>query len=301
VGGYLHHPALRVRLVMFFLFHKTTRPTGRLLAKALGIRKFGSTVKLEDYRSAGGSLDFLIRWGNAMPVRVNGTELNHPQAISSASNKLRAFRLFSEEGVSIPRFTDSRHEAVQLQAQGHTIFGRTTAGSKGRGIVIYPPGSEIGYHQLYTAFIPNVREYRLHVVGDSVIRTQRKYPERAGAREDAPIKNVEHGFVFKAPQNKLNKSREELAVSAVKALRLDFGAVDMVIDHTNIAYVLEINTAPACSPLTGTAYVTALRDLVLKKSNGGYDLATNFDALRGASARGEIDPRNRAMEAIIGR
>lgn len=281
---------------MFFLFHKTTRPTGRLLAKALGIRRFGSIVKAEH-----GAVDFLIRWGNAMPVRVNGWELNPPRAISSASNKLRAFRAFSEAGVSIPKFTDSRYEAVQLQAQGHTIFGRTATGSKGRGIVIYPPGKEIGYHELYTAFIPNVREYRLHVVGESVIRTQRKYPERAGAVEDAPIKNVEHGFVFKAPRNKLKTSRAELAVSACRALGLDFGAVDMVIDSHDTAYVLEINTAPACSPMTGTAYVTALRELVLEKSNGDYDLATNLEALKGASAHGEVDPNNHIMEAIIGR
>jgi glutathione synthase/RimK-type ligase-like ATP-grasp enzyme len=279
---------------VFFLFHKTTRPTGRLLAKALGIRRFGSVVKAEH-----GIPDFLIRWGNAMPVRVSGPELNPPQAISNASNKLRAFRKFTEAEVSIPRFTDSRYEAIQLQNEGYTIFGRTVTGSKGRGIVIYPPGAEVGHHQLYTAFIPNVREYRLHVVSDSVIRTQRKYPERVGAREDAPIKNVEHGFVFKAPQNKLHKHREDLAINACKALGLDFGAVDMVIDHAGTAYVLEINTAPACSPMTGTAYVTALRELVLEKSNGEYDLATNLEALKGASAHGEIDPRNRVMEAMF--
>lgn len=282
---------------MFFLFHKTTRPTGRLLAKALGIRNFGSVVK------APLRPDFLIRWGNAMPVSLapGAVELNPPRAISNASNKLRAFRLFREAEVSIPLFTDSRYEAVDLQRQGHTIFGRTVSGSKGRGIVIYSPDQEIGHHELYTAYIPNIREYRLHVVGDAVIRTQRKYPEKAGAQADAPIKNVEHGFVFKAPQKKLNPQREELAVQAVKALGLDFGAVDMVIDNTNTAYVLEINTAPACSPMTGTAYVTALRNLVHEKSNGAYDLPTNFDALKGASAAGEVDRNNRVMEAILGR
>lgn len=278
---------------MFFLFHRTTRPTGRLLAKALGIRHFGSVVK------AGTQIDSVIRWGNAVPLHVPGWELNPPRAISSASNKLRAFRLFQEAGVSIPKFTDSRHEAVQLQAEGYTIFGRTSTGSKGRGIVIYKPGEQIGYHELYTAYIPNIREYRLHVVGESVIRTQRKYPEKAGAREDAPIKNVEHGFVFKAPRNKLRPQREELAINACKTLGLDFGAVDMIIDNHDTAYVLEINTAPACSPMTGTAYVTALAALVKEKSNGQYDLPTNFDVLRAASVQGEVDPRNQVMEAIL--
>lgn len=280
---------------MFFLFHKTTRPTGRLLAKALGVRHFGSVIKAHIRP------DFLIRWGNAMPVALapGATELNPPRAISNASNKLRAFRLFREAEVSIPIFTDSRYEAVDLQRQGHTIFGRTTTGSKGRGIVIYPPGKEIGYHELYSVFIPNTREYRLHVVGDSVIRTQRKYPERAGAQEDAPIKNVEHGFVFKAPRNRLRPQREELAIKACKALGLDFGAVDMVVGHDDHAYVLEVNTAPACSPMTGTAYVTALAALVKEKSGGAYDLPTNFDALRAASAQGEVDPRNQVMEAIL--
>lgn len=281
---------------MFFLFHKTTRPTGRLLAKALGIKSFGSVVKRDKPDP-----HFLIRWGNAMPIRLapGAKELNSPRAISTASNKLRAFRAFEEAGVKTPEFTDSRYEAADMQRQGHTVIGRTRSGSKGRGIVVYPPGTKIGYHELYTRFIPNEREYRLHVVGDKVIRTQRKYPERNGAKPDAPIKNVANGFVFKAPQKKLNKDRETLAVEAVKALGLDFGAVDLVIDADGIAYILEINTAPACSPMTGTAYVTAMRELVLEKSNGGYDLPTNYGALSTARAEDETpDVRNRVMEVI---
>lgn len=281
---------------MFFLFHKTTRPTGRLLAKALGILNFGSTVKPKHGRP-----DFVIRWGNAQAVTLahGAQELNKASAILAASNKLRAFQLMKEADVQTPDFTDNRYTA--LAWNNATVFGRTRSGTKGRGITIYPRGAQLGEHELYTKYIPNSREYRLHVVGDSVIRTQRKYAERNGAAADAPIKNVANGFVFKAPQKKLNRDREQLAINAVKAVGLDFGAVDMVIDDQGVAYVLEINTAPACSPMTGSAYVTAFAALVRERSNGAYDLPTNYGELNAARATGEVDPHRNVLEAMYGR
>jgi D-alanine-D-alanine ligase-like ATP-grasp enzyme len=43
---------------------------------------------------------------------------------------------------------------------------------------------------------------------------------------------------------------------------LDFGAVDLVVDRDNKEYVLEVNTAPALSPLRLQHYAEALRKVL---------------------------------------
>jgi glutathione synthase/RimK-type ligase-like ATP-grasp enzyme len=115
---------------------------------------------------------------------------------------------------------------------------------------------------LYVEFIPNEREYRLHVIGGMVVSVQRKYLERPHLSEGGFVKNHAHGYVFKTPERGLNASRHRAAIQAVELLGLDFGAVDMVVDHEGKEYVLEVNTAPALSPKRIEQYVTALRPLL---------------------------------------
>jgi D-alanine-D-alanine ligase-like ATP-grasp enzyme len=51
-------------------------------------------------------------------------------------------------------------------------------------------------------------------------------------------------------------------VNAVVALGLDFGAVDLLIGDDGQTYVLEVNTAPACSPMTAACYIGAFQRLL---------------------------------------
>lgn len=272
---------------MFFLYHKKTRPTGKVLAKALGFRHFGIVAR---------EADFLIRWGNAMPVRA-GAEINSAQGISRASDKVRAFEAMKAAGVTIPWYTTSPQEASQRLTEGAVILGRTRSGSKGRGIVVYENlGAFFNYprHDFYSEFVENDREYRLHVVGDKVVRLQRKYKEVEVDNPNRFIKNHEQGYRFKQPARPLREDRNELAVKAVRAVGLDFGAVDMVIDRAGVAWVLEVNTAPACSPLTAQAYINALVPLVEERSNGDYILHPNFAELEALRPVDEVpDFRNR--------
>lgn len=261
---------------MFFLYHSTTRPTGKHLARALGATGFGTCKTLKERR-----VDFLLRWGNSdQEQRDAGVVIQKAKAIRLASDKLAAFRSLAEAGVPIPRFTTSADEA---NGWGTTVFGRTRHGSKGHGITVFQPGDARWGHALYTEFVPNDREYRLHVVGGDVVRVQRKYLERQELNGDGFIKNHDHGYVFKQPQKALNTSRTDAAVAACAALGLDFGAVDMVVDQQGKEYVLEVNTAPSCSPLTGKAYVEALAGLIQDRT--GRQVYPNFAALDALAAR----------------
>lgn len=233
-------------------------PTGREIAKGLGLRR-GTAAFFRGHLPG----ELRIRWGGAELPECDGADtLNRAENIRIASSKLASFRRFSEAGCPIPRFTTSRDEARSWQENGSTVFGRTTEGYRGQGISVYQPMDPLGECPLYVEFVPNEREYRLHVVRGMVVSVQRKYLEYPERKRSDFIKNVPNGYVFKTPQRTLNGSRHQAAIGAVECLGLDFGAVDLIVDGEGREYVLEVNTAPACSPLRVEKYVQALRPLL---------------------------------------
>lgn len=235
-------------------FRAAGRPTGRLIGQGLGL-PFGSCAF---HTRTKGAWEIAIRWGGVeSPERETPRTLNRAEGIRAASGKFGSFRRFRDSDVPIPRFTTSVHEAREW---GTVVYGRTNHGFQGRGICVYQPGAECGPHELYVEGIPCEREYRLHVVKGMVVSVQRKYLERPHLDDGGFVKNLAHGYVFKTPQRGLNGSRHSAAIKAVECLGLDFGAVDMVIDAEGREYVLEVNTAPALSPMRVEKYVAALRE-----------------------------------------
>jgi glutathione synthase/RimK-type ligase-like ATP-grasp enzyme len=230
------------------LAHRKTRPTGRVLAEALGV-SFGVQIRNDP--------ETLIRWGNAAEWQYDRDRhvVNKASAINLAGDKLRTLERLTEEGITVPEFQTS------LPATSDGLwFGRSRRGFGGRDIRFFESPSFAAGAEWFSRYIPNDREYRFHVVGSEVVRTQRKYLDRPELdRHGGKIKNHANGYVFKAPRSKLRPARFETAIAAVQALGLDFGAVDAIIDSREVMYVLEVNTAPACSPLTAQAYINALR------------------------------------------
>lgn len=239
------------------LYAPYTRPTGRQVGRALGL-PFGTFAFYQRKRRP--IRRIAVRWGGVEGEQYEDARtLNKARAIRLASSKLNSFRRMAEAGVPVPRFSTSRADA---QGWGTVVFGRTSQGFGGQGITVYQPGTGLGNHELFSEFIPNEREYRLHVCGGVVISVQRKYLERPELDDHGYIKNHQHGYVFETPRKELNKSRQEAAVAAVEALGLDFGAVDLVVDRAGKEFVLEVNTAPALSPLRLQQYTEALKKVL---------------------------------------
>ena len=241
------------------LYRLSGRPTGRQIARGLGI-PFGTCYFFQ--RAVPGEV--IIRWGGAeLPHLDTDRTINRSEAIKR-TGKISTFRLLADADVPIPEWTTDSRVAVSWEAP---YLGRTTDDRGGRGITIYSRGEVCGRHPLYTRLVENAREYRIHVVGDDVVSLQRKYLEYPHLdRHNGIIKNHSNGYAFKTPEKDLNSSRKEAAIAAVKALGLDFGAVDMVIDEEGKEYVLEVNSAPALSPMRVEQYLQALRPLLRSRS-----------------------------------
>lgn len=176
------------------------------------------------------------------------------------------------QGVAIrtPEFTTDRYLAMSWLDKGFTVVERHILnGNSGAGIrLVEPVGpGEAGDEELngiqrcplYVKYVPKKQEYRIHVCGGEAVDIQRKARRKDVADEaiNWKIRNHDNGFIFArnedgiTPPDVINQ-----AVGAVKALGLDFGAVDVIFnDKEQKAYVLEVNTAPGLSGETLQGYL----------------------------------------------
>lgn len=240
---------------MFFLYHARSRPTGEVLAAALG-SEHGERANFQTTYP-------IVRWGNrAFPaLDIGRSVLNTAEAIGRASDKLGALGAMRDAGIPVPDW-DENPEAL-IERVGYPILGRRRSHARGTDITLCLQRRDYQRRQrdYYIAYIPTAREYRLHVVGNRVIRVQGKFLD-VSEQYKPWIRNYASGYRFRAPRRRLHNARLESAVQAVQALGLDFGAVDLIVADNGSHYILEVNTSPACSPITGAAYVTAIAGLL---------------------------------------
>lgn len=211
--------------------------------------------------------DIVINWGSSTNPswKTDQTDLNLPFYINLAANKLQSFWKFRDHDVPTPEFTEDINEAQSWVNDGHTVIVRHVLnGHSGQGIEVVSEG-ELPHAPLYTKYKKKRAEYRVHVFQGEVIDTcqKKKLTEanRAGA-VNTFIRNHSNGWVFCRDDIVPCPRREELAVKAVQALGLDFGAVDIIYnEHENQYYVLEVNTAPGLEGQTLTKYIEAISKL----------------------------------------
>lgn len=123
---------------------------------------------------------------------------------------------------------------------------------------------------LYTMGINNNGEYRVHVFNEEVILYQKKSRRvndegvvETAEGEDDDVRNLASNWVYRTGDLRRLERIEELAINAVQALGLDFGAVDIIKDENGEVFVLEVNSAPGISNTeTCDAYTRAFLSLV---------------------------------------
>lgn len=239
------------------LYHRRSRPTGQILGEALRIEH-------GDRGPENGPLNpYLIRWGSRAQSHLDEmheTVLNNTEAIGNASDKLLSLEMMKEAGVNVPDFDEDPYSLVERV--GWPILGRNRQHARGTDIKLCLQNRDLRtMKDYYTQYVPTVREFRVHVVGDNVVRVQGKFLDVA-KQANGYIRNYGTGYRFRAPRRRLNSERLDMAVLAVNCLGLDFGAVDLLIGDDRETYILEVNTAPSCSPLTATEYIMAFKNML---------------------------------------
>lgn len=195
----------------------------------------------------------VINWGNS---RAGAGSVNPASAIAIAANKLATFQALTGAGVSCPEWTTDPDRARELWGPDRTISRLTLRGRAGAGIV---PGIVPGAPLFVRAYRKRA-EFRAHVIGGRIALIQRKR-RKNGTPPGSLVWSHGAGYVFSNRLGDLPGDLETVAIGAVSAIGLDFGAVD-IIDHRGRAIALEINTAPGLSPSTASIYSRELSEII---------------------------------------
>lgn len=228
---------------MYIWYSKSTAITGKALARHL---RCAGGIHPPSHRAG-----LIIGWGARCKRQDEYAYeqmrfVNKVSAINRASNKLRAFEIFRENGIRIPEIRKTTESARELFAHGQNIvLARSKIHRAGNDIVVVTSSEllQYVYADFFVQYIESVKEYRVHVYRNKIIRVGEKIP--VAPIKSTIIKSRPNGWHIEylprgnRPISLLNDAR-----IAVSSLGLDFGVVDMIIDSDRRAFVLEVNTGP---------------------------------------------------------
>lgn len=237
---------------------------------------------------------------------VNFRVLNNPQSVRIAISKVQTYERLTQASVPTLDFTTDPGQAGRWLNSGKRVLARQDGQSGGAGIRILvgptdPTG--IGNADFFTRYFPKTHEYRVHVGPAPRTATESTSGElfESGARatlfescvidlvqkkrslrtegdegnrrtlSQRIVRSHDNGWIFAHENIFLEGGIRELisstAMSAVQALGLNFGAVDIAVraqpGQRPIVKVLEVNTAPGLeNTQTIQAYVNSFRSVI---------------------------------------
>jgi len=227
-------------------------------------------------------------------------ELNTVEAVRNSSSKLLMKQCFTENNVQTAKwwlhtagaFTDqSTRELIQSVDLPFPIVAKSFYGSRNRGntkinnveeLNSWMEGKNLSNY-LFEVFHNYAREYRLHVSKNGCFYACRKVLKRDTPDDHKWYRNDDHcnwiredsdnQELFDKPVNWDNIIDE--CVKAVKAVGLDFGAVDLRIqsstdsdgnERSNPHFIIvEINSAPSFGQITSEKYINEIPKLLKQK------------------------------------
>jgi len=215
--------------------------------------------RLADNRKPIRNTDLLLYYGGTTSyiIRPLGYVMNQRRA--DAQNKLRAFQCLQAANLSTVEWTT---DAVVAATWPMTVARATLTGHSGQGITTHEQGQPLPRVPLYTKYMKKTFECRIHVFNGSVIDGQIKKKRQGAEDVDTLVRNVHTGWVYCRDGYTPSDQAKTLAIAAVAALGLDFGAVDLIFNqHYNQYYILEVNTAPGLEGTTLNNYVKAIQNV----------------------------------------
>lgn len=209
----------------------------------------------------------VVNWGCSRTphwMAPNVRIFNRPEAVAKATDKLETFKAFQQaEFTHVPEWTTEKAVAEQWIKDGFAVVCRTVLnGHSGRGIVLVDQLDGLVDAPLFTQYVKKLKEFRVHVAFNDVIDVQEKRRRSdVGKDADSRIRNHHTGWVYCREEIVEPTDLRQVAQSALAALGLDFGAVDIIWNQKqDRCYVLEVNTACGLEGTTLINYVNLLRE-----------------------------------------
>lgn len=259
------------RVVIFS--YKNTSRSARKLQSALDEQNIDTLYLYPEKEYRPRHSDLIIGWGSGnwpewkdRALDINCTWLNQSDTISNSVSKDTAFELFNFDLVPIPHITRDSQEARVMLRDGHIVLARTeTEGHDGSGLIVMRHPRDFISADLYTQYEEKTDEFRVHVwqgetfwgqIREIITDRSNKYYRE---RPDMQIRTSSNGWTLFVYNRNMPDECKVVAQAAIKALGLDFGAVDIGWNaQTGRAIVYETNTSPELSNRTCDAYVSKI-------------------------------------------
>lgn len=194
---------------------------------------------------------YVFRWGCTANVSGDPTVVNSAKSIHRVYNKKEFRLLCAEKGLS-PKSWGSDFEYLSFEFMDgidtyKDVIVRKNFHKQGKNLHRCTTADEVvdacnQYDDYYISeYIPKVKEYRVLCVSGRVIYMYDKIPENP---DDVAWNHAQGGSMDNVKWGHWPLEVVKVACEAFSLSKLDFGAVDIMVDEKGKAYVLEINTAP---------------------------------------------------------
>lgn len=227
--------------------YKMGSKSAKALARTLGSLRIRDTSNIRRKH-------VVINWGSSKVPEWNSSPsvykiLNEPTNVSNAINKLRCFEILQRNGIPCLEFTTNQSEALDWLDNGRRLISRSVLDAhSGVGIDVVNPGDDLPNSRMYTKYRKKKNEYRVFVLKDTIVDSsvkRRTLDWRENENFNKYVRNHCNGWIFCRDDHTLPESAKRIAVESVKALGLDFGAVEIGETRHGNCFVIEVNTAPS--------------------------------------------------------
>ena len=243
---------------------KNCAPTAQILGELLLQRGVQTTFGPSPTAEA------TLSWGVPLGSSAKNTLNTH----AGGSDKLAQLESLTKAGLTTVPFTRSaesaRYPCLARKRQHRGGFDIRFCRTPRRAALML----KRGWHFL-SPVVPSVAEFRVWVFRSAhlgsyekvLVRPQDQFNKYGKKRFG---RNYRNGYAFQLVKSeKISRPAVELAVSAIAALKLDFGAVDILMGIDGKPRILEVNTAPGVEG-DGRQVIRALADKVASWVKKGY-------------------------------
>lgn len=244
--------------------------TGKVLAELLKDAGIRLVTNGED-----ALVSYGVRLGNVGKPTLN--------ALAGMADKFEQLRTLQKSGVSVPPlFTEG--SVPKTTAEGYfspPLLARKRHHRAGKDLMLVVQPEEIPWRraagaEFFVGYVPIADEFRMWVYRGSHLGTYQKVMARPAEYRKIG-RNYHNGFSFQLVKSEqVPRGAVEEAIKSLRALGLDFGAVDILRGKDGRFYVLEVNTAPGVEG-PGRQVIQGLATKIAKWSEAGFPSRKNME------------------------
>ncbi|MBL0687594.1 MAG: hypothetical protein JJV94_07200 [Sulfurospirillum sp.] len=318
---------------VYIWFSGATDITGKTLMEKLNVS--GGKTKPTEAKTV---IGWGTKTKTAAVFAKNIKMLNHPNSILNNRNKFGALKKLNASGVPVAKFMNVNNVVnADLPVIGRTNWHQGGKGFWICPTMALVKNAVDEGAQYFQKLIEIKDEYRLHVFNGQVIYSVKKVKrdnmtgafvaqnkekiESMAAKNDvtlAPatvdyvleqvakqhkepdmiIRSNTRGWKFSRVTNIMPGLRDA-AIASVKALELEFAAVDCCVDVKGDPYIIELNTGPGLKGSALDAYVAALKGAIDKKKATKTTMATVKVKSAGGKSKTSLEAKAALMTDMI--